>query len=137
MMWPGVKLLPTQGDPVVFTEMDLSALQLRIETQPPLRFTWSGAYSLQVVNVSDRIVTRVSTLLFLGWDDGEGTGGGGAFVGELMPGERALIQVPDRVHHGGPFLRPSGWHLAPPLLSVDVDGCRYRPSVPMAIPAVK
>ena len=121
-----VKIPPPQGDPVVFTEMDLSALNLQIQTTPPLRFTWSGAYSLQVMNVSDRTVTRVSTDLHLGWDNGEGTGRGGQFVGELMPGERALIEVKDRVSHGGPFLRTDAFHLSPQLLSVDFDGCRYR-----------
>ena len=117
--------------------MDLSAFRFHIDTQPPLRFTWSGAFSLQVMNVSDRIVTRVSILLCLGWDDDEGTGGGGHFVGELLPGERALIKVPDRVSHGGPFLRTDPFRLSPLLMSADVDGCRYRPSPRVAIPALE
>src|SRR5687767_5336381 len=43
-----VKIPPPEGDPVVFTAMDLSAINLHIDTRP-LRFTWSGAYTLQVM----------------------------------------------------------------------------------------
>jgi hypothetical protein len=108
--------------PIVITHADFSKFQL---TLGPGTHAHDGAYTLRIINVSDREVSDIVAGSDI-WFVGTATGGGtyGRFPGTLKPGQSETIRIMSR----GQGSTPSGaeTELTVSVRSLTIGGCRYE-----------
>ena len=117
------RIIPQPDSPVVITKVDFTGSTLDVS---PGYFRWKPAYSLEVLNVSDKPIITVQTFVHVRSSSLSGVGNGWKWERTLAPGARAEIKAHGGVGRGG-F---SGDDVFVDILieSVTFDGCVYRPS---------
>jgi len=121
------RILPQPDSPVVITSLDFSGSRLNVV---PGFFEWQPNYSLQLMNVSDKLITDVRAAVHIRARDLSGVGEGPRWERTLAPGQRAVIAGHGGTGHGG--FRGDDVTVDAFIESVTFDGCIYRPS--QAIP---
>lgn len=119
-----LKLLPQAGLPVVVTAADFTEAVLKANGG---NYDFSGRISIEVMNVSDSIVSSVKVgEAVLRTPSATGTSGHHLLRGDLGPGERrtATFKVASR----GSDPRESEVEVVVGIGTVVINGCRLEPS---------
>ncbi len=124
-----VRLLAQPDSPIAITALDLTEIALVVG---PGAYEWSGALTLEVMNVSDQPVSEVWTQLWI--DHVDGSAGGGQRFGELLlPGQRRRTTAGVGRGRGKGDFRAEDVALRVFVDRASLDGCEYRPSLPIPI----
>jgi hypothetical protein len=120
-----VRLVAQPDSPVAITALDFSETNLVVGTGA---YEHTGSHSVEVLNISDHVVSDVHIMIGVRHPRG-GTGGGILFPERIAPGDRAHRRVRQGRAHGTGDYAAEDVVLEAFVQKVTVGGCRYQPSV--------
>jgi len=117
------RIVPQPDSPIVITRVDFTGSTLDVS---PGYFRWQPAYSLELLNVSDRPISTAQTFVYVRSSTLSGVGNGWKLERTLAPGARAEIKATGGAGRGG--FKGDDVFVDIVIESVTFEGCVYRPS---------